>query len=93
MPEPIIIVGAGQSAAQAIASLRGEGYDGPIQLFGDEPFLPYQRPPLSKAFRAGETTPERLELRPASFYDEKAVELQLGCRILRIDPAARARIR
>jgi len=90
MPEPIIIVGAGQSAAQAIASLRGEGYDGPIQLFGDEPFLPYQRPPLSKAFLAGETTPERLELRPASFYDEKAVELQLGCRILRIDPAARA---
>lgn len=88
MPEPIIIVGAGQSAAQAVASLRGEGYDGPIQLFGDEPFLPYQRPPLSKAFLAGETTPERLELRPASFYEERAVELQLGCRIGRIDPAA-----
>ncbi len=88
MPEPIIIVGAGQSAAQAVASLRGEGYDGPIQLFGDEPFLPYQRPPLSKAFLAGETTPERLELRPASFYEDKAVELQLGCRIARIDPSA-----
>lgn len=88
MPEPIIIVGAGQSAAQAVASLRGEGYDGPVQLFGDEPFLPYQRPPLSKAFLAGETTPERLELRPAAFYEEKAVELQLGCRIARIDPAA-----
>lgn len=90
MPEPIVIVGAGQCAAQVIVSLRGEGYDGPIRLFGEEPFLPYQRPPLSKAFLAGETTPERLELRPASFYDEKAVELQLGCRILRIDPAAHA---
>lgn len=89
MPEPIIIVGAGQSAAQAVTSLRAEGYDGSIQLFGDEPFLPYQRPPLSKAFLAGETTPERLELRPASFYEEKAVELQLGCRIARIDPSIR----
>lgn len=86
MSDPILIVGAGQSAAQAIATLRSEGFGGRIQLFGDEPYLPYQRPPLSKAFLAGETTPERLELRPMPFYEERGIELKLGCRILGIRP-------
>lgn len=89
MAEPIIILGAGQSAAQAVASLRADGYDGEIGLFGDEPFLPYQRPPLSKAYLTGEITPERLELRPRAFYEERGVTLHLGRRIVRIDPASR----
>jgi 3-phenylpropionate/trans-cinnamate dioxygenase ferredoxin reductase component len=86
MVEPLIIVGAGQTAAQAIASLRADGFDRPIMLFGDEPFLPYQRPPLSKAFLAGEASPERLEVRPAAFYSERDVDLKLGCRVTRLLP-------
>ncbi len=89
MAEPIIILGAGQAAAQAVASLRADGHTGEIALFGDEPFLPYQRPPLSKAYLTGEITPERLELRPRAFYEERGVRLHLGRRIVRIDPAAR----
>lgn len=90
MAEPIIIVGAGQAAAQAIASLREGGYDGVIRLFGDEPFLPYQRPPLSKAFLSGEITEERLELRPQAFYDERNVEFLRGVRIATLDVAGHA---
>ena len=90
MPEPFVIVGAGQAAAQAVASLRAGGHDGEIILYGDEPHLPYQRPPLSKAFLAGETTASRLELKPASFYEDQNVTLRLGCRVTGIDVAGRA---
>lgn len=85
---PLVIIGAGQAAAQAVATLRGEGYDGGIVLYGDEPHRPYQRPPLSKAFLAGESEPGRLELRPAAFYDDLGVTLRLGVPVAAIDPAA-----
>ena len=88
MVAPIVIVGAGQAAQQAVATLRDDGFSGEIILYGDEPHLPYQRPPLSKAFLAGEVTSERLELRPAAFYDEHGVDLRLGRRIDRIDVGA-----
>ena len=55
MSDSVVVVGAGQAAAQLVASLRSEGFEGPITLIGDEPYVPYQRPPLSKAFLAGET--------------------------------------
>ncbi len=84
---PIIIIGAGQAAAQAIATLRAEGYGGEIRLFGDEGVLPYQRPPLSKAYLSGEMSAERLELRPRAFYDEQRVELRLDCPIVSLLPA------
>jgi 3-phenylpropionate/trans-cinnamate dioxygenase ferredoxin reductase subunit len=51
--EAVLVVGAGQAGAQAVAGLRQEGFEGSITLIGDEPVLPYQRPPLSKAFLAG----------------------------------------
>jgi 3-phenylpropionate/trans-cinnamate dioxygenase ferredoxin reductase subunit len=51
--EAVLVVGAGQAGAQAVASLRQEGFEGSITLIGDEPVLAYQRPPLSKAFLAG----------------------------------------
>ena len=57
---PLIIVGAGQAAAQLVASLAQDGYAGQVLLLGDEPHLPYQRPPLSKQFLAGELALERL---------------------------------
>ena len=90
MREPIVIVGAGQAAAQAVASLRSDGFAGDIVLFGDEPHLPYQRPPLSKAFLAGDTTASRLELKPETFYAEERVDLRLGQRVVRIDPVAQS---
>ncbi|HUJ04428.1 MAG TPA: FAD-dependent oxidoreductase, partial [Rhizomicrobium sp.] len=66
--ERIVIIGAGQAGAQAIATLRAEGFDGALTLVGDEPFLPYQRPPLSKAYLAGSFDRERLFLKPEAFY-------------------------
>jgi len=56
MSEKLIIIGAGQAAAQAVQSLRAEGFGGAITLIGDEAYPPYQRPPLSKDFLAGTVT-------------------------------------
>ncbi len=85
MPETIIIAGAGHAAGQVLASLKQQKYAGQIVLVGDEPHLPYQRPPLSKKFLAGEMSAERLYVKPASFYDEPQIELRLGTLITSID--------
>ena len=66
--EAVVVVGAGQAGAQTVTSLRQGGFEGQITLLGDEPALPYQRPPLSKAFLAGTLPLDRLYLRPAAFY-------------------------
>jgi 3-phenylpropionate/trans-cinnamate dioxygenase ferredoxin reductase subunit len=80
----IVIVGAGQGGQQVAASLRGEGFPGAITLIGDEPGLPYQRPPLSKAYmKDGDA--ERLLLKPASFYDRSAIDYRPGTRVTRVD--------
>ncbi len=76
----IVIVGAGQAADQAVHTLRRKGFTGKLVLVGEEPWLPYQRPPLSKKFLAGALDRERLILRPAQFYKEHAVEARLGRR-------------
>jgi 3-phenylpropionate/trans-cinnamate dioxygenase ferredoxin reductase subunit len=86
MSQPIVIVGAGQSAAQAVVSLRQLGEAAEIVMFGDELYPPYQRPPLSKSFLGGATTAERLELKAAAFYEEQGVRLHLGQRIAAIHP-------
>jgi 3-phenylpropionate/trans-cinnamate dioxygenase ferredoxin reductase subunit len=85
----IVIIGAGQAGAQGVASLRAEGYSGAITLVGDESFPPYQRPPLSKAYLAGDFARERLFLKPDSFYTESKCELRLGTRATRIDRPAK----
>ena len=87
--ERIVVVGAGQAGVQAVASLRAEGFAGEIALLGDEPFPPYQRPPLSKAYLSGEFVRERLFLKPDSFYAESACELRLATRVKAIDRAAK----
>lgn len=93
MPETVVIAGAGQAAAQAIVTLRHGGFDGDIVLVGEEPYLPYQRPPLSKKFLAGELEQERLFLRHEHFYAEHRIGLRLGTRVEAIDrKAATARI-
>jgi len=89
MLERIVIVGAGQAAAQAVDVLRRKGFAGSIVLVGDEPFLPYQRPPLSKKYFAGSLARDRLPIRHQSFYDEHRVEVRLGRRATGIDRAAR----
>lgn len=85
MTQRLIVVGGGQAAAQTVQSLRQQGFDGAITLIGDEPFLPYQRPPLSKRYLAGELPRERLFLRPAAFYADKAIELELDTHVAEID--------
>ncbi|MFC5429904.1 NAD(P)/FAD-dependent oxidoreductase [Paraburkholderia denitrificans] len=72
------IVGAGHAGGNAAALLRQYGFEGRIVLIGAEPVLPYQRPPLSKAYLKGETGLERLWLKPRAFYDEHRIELKLG---------------
>ena len=87
MTESLVIVGAGQAASQLIASLRTDGYAGTITLVGEEPYIPYQRPPLSKAFLAGELARERLFIKPEEFYTETKVALHLNTRATSIDRA------
>lgn len=89
MPRKIVIAGAGHAAGQAVATLCQEKFEGQIVLVGDEPYLPYQRPPLSKKFLAGEMPAERLYLKPASFYTDHEVELQLDTSITAIDIASK----
>jgi 3-phenylpropionate/trans-cinnamate dioxygenase ferredoxin reductase subunit len=89
MTSSIIIIGGGQAGAQALDTLRREGFSGRLVLIGNEPELPYQRPPLSKKYLSGEMAAERLAFRHRSFYDEHGIELKLGQAAVRIDPAAR----
>ncbi len=74
----MVIIGAGHAAGQAAASLRQAKYEGPITIIGDEPHVPYQRPPLSKQYLSGEQSIDRVYLRPASFYADKNVDLKLN---------------
>src|SRR5690606_8929150 len=77
------------AGAQAAASLRQEGFGGHILLVGEEPLPPYQRPPLSKAFLAGELAQHRLLIKPEAFYRQHDIELRLGVRATGLDTAAR----
>jgi 3-phenylpropionate/trans-cinnamate dioxygenase ferredoxin reductase component len=85
----IVIAGAGQAAAQAVQSLRQGGYAGELTIVGEETALPYQRPPLSKAYMKGEMAEERLYFRPAAWYEDNKIEVMLGSRVTSIDRPAR----
>ena len=85
----IAVIGAGQAGASLVAKLRKSGFDGDITLIGAEEALPYQRPPLSKAYLLGEMEVERLFLRPESFYAENNITLRLGTKVDAINPAAK----
>jgi 3-phenylpropionate/trans-cinnamate dioxygenase ferredoxin reductase subunit len=89
MISSILIIGGGQAGAQAVDTLRREGFSGRVVLIGDEPELPYQRPPLSKKYLSGEMAADRLPFRHRAFYDEHRVELKLGRQAVRLDAAAR----
>ncbi len=83
------IVGANIAGVSAAEMLRRLGYDGRIVLIGAETALPYERPPLSKEYLAGQFDEERLTLRPRAFYDEQRIELWLGRRATALDAATR----
>jgi 3-phenylpropionate/trans-cinnamate dioxygenase ferredoxin reductase subunit len=85
----VVILGAGHAGGSAAAALRHFGHEGPIVLVGEEPLLPYQRPPLSKAWLKGEAGEEELQLRPPSFYAENDIAVRLGVRAARIDRQTR----
>ncbi|WP_119302838.1 NAD(P)/FAD-dependent oxidoreductase [Dongia deserti] len=89
MADPIIIVGTGQAGAALSAKLRVLGYSDPLVMIGEEPVLPYQRPPLSKKYASGELQFERLLIRPPGWYAEQQVEVRLGASVASLDPMDR----
>lgn len=89
MREHLIIAGGGQAATQAAQSARQAGFGGRISLVMDEASPPYQRPPLSKKFLAGEMEADRLLLKPATFYRKHEIELLLQTRADAIDLVSR----
>jgi 3-phenylpropionate/trans-cinnamate dioxygenase ferredoxin reductase subunit len=89
MSNGVIIVGAGHAAGQAVASLRSEGYEGSITVIGDEPYVPYQRPPLSKKFLAGDIDIDRVYFKPPEFYVKSDAEMVLGRKVVKTDRTAK----
>ncbi|KMO20016.1 NAD(P)/FAD-dependent oxidoreductase [Methylobacterium platani] len=85
----IVVVGTGQAGFQLGASLRENGYAGPVTLVGDEAGLPYGRPPLSKAYMLGKTDAAGLALRPEAFFAEHRLTVRAGERAVAIDRAGR----
>ena len=85
----ILIVGAGQAGVQAAEALRAGGYTGPVTLLGEEEHGPYHRPPLSKAWLAGEIEADQLVMRAPEMLARKQIGLQTGVRVESIDRAAR----
>lgn len=87
--DDIILIGAGQAAAQCAESLRRKGHQGSITLIGRELHLPYQRPPLSKKYLAGELGLDRMLVKHQKFFDEQAISVRLGLEVTAIDRANR----
>lgn len=84
----VVIVGAGHGGAQAAIALRQNKFDGRILMIGDEPELPYERPPLSKDYLSREKTFERILIRQPAFWQERDIAMRLGCRVVSVDPLA-----
>jgi 3-phenylpropionate/trans-cinnamate dioxygenase ferredoxin reductase subunit len=88
MSGPIVIIGAGTAGLRCAEALRRLGFDGPVTMIGDERYLPYQRPPLSKKFLSGEVSEEQLWLSPAEFFARDNIELLTGSQATEIDRRA-----
>ena len=87
--ENVVIVGAGHGAGQVCVSLRQNGFEGAITLIGEESWYPYQRPPLSKKYLAGEMPAERLYFKPQTYYSDQGIDVRLETRVAGIDRSAR----
>ena len=84
-----VIIGAGQAGFEAAASLRSAGYGEHVTLVGEEPHLPYQRPPLSKGFVLDKQGMDEIELRPPAFFTDHGIDLVTRERVTAIDPQSR----
>jgi 3-phenylpropionate/trans-cinnamate dioxygenase ferredoxin reductase subunit len=87
--EHFVVVGAGQAASSLVGTLRTRGFDGQITLIGAEPHMPYQRPPLSKAYLLGEMDRDRLFLRNQSYYADNDITLRMGQPVVGINTTDR----
>jgi len=87
MDQTFVIIGAGHAGGQAAATLRTKGFAGRIVIVGDEEYLPYERPPLSKAVLSGDLEVMRTFLKRETWYDDKNVELRLQTLVTKIDTA------
>jgi 3-phenylpropionate/trans-cinnamate dioxygenase ferredoxin reductase subunit len=87
MRDDVVIIGGGQAALSCAVRLRESGHEGEIVVVADEPWLPYQRPPLSKAFLLGKMTMDRLSFRPPEFFERSRILVRAGQRAIRIDRA------
>ena len=85
----VVIIGAGHAAGQAAASLRQAKYTGDITIVGDEAHIPYQRPPLSKAYLKGDQNADKVYLRAESFYADRDIAMKLSMRATAIDTSAK----
>jgi 3-phenylpropionate/trans-cinnamate dioxygenase ferredoxin reductase subunit len=86
MPDGVVIVGGGQAGFQTAFSLRADGFEGPITLIGEEPQVPYQRPPLSKGFVLGKQSHTQILLRPENYYADRRIRFLPGERASAIEP-------
>jgi 3-phenylpropionate/trans-cinnamate dioxygenase ferredoxin reductase component len=84
-----VIVGGNLTGGAAVSTLRTDGFDGRIELVGDEPHVPYERPPLSKGYLRGEEPADQAFLRPAEWYRDNDVVVHLGTSATRLDPGER----
>ena len=85
--ETFVVVGAGLAGAKAAETLREDGFDGRVVLVGSEHELPYERPPLSKQYLAGEAERDSAHVHPREFYDEQRIELIAGVAATELDTA------
>lgn len=83
--ERFVVVGAGHAGGHAVSTLRAVGFEGAITLIGEEPYAPYERPPLSKQFLAGDMAIEATALKPDAYYPEKQIDLRLETRVTALD--------
>ncbi|MYR63130.1 FAD-dependent oxidoreductase, partial [Streptomyces sp. SID625] len=83
MPATVVVAGASLAGLRAAEQLRAAGWDGPVTLVGDEPHMPYNRPPLSKEVLAGRASFASLALRPRPAVHD--VRWRLGARVVRAD--------
>ena len=89
MKYDVLIVGAGHGGAQAALMLRQLKFEGTIGIVGEEPEIPYERPPLSKEYFAGQKEFERILIRPAAFWDDRKVDMHLNQCVVSVDPVAK----
>ena len=85
MKNDVVIIGAGHAGGMTAISLRQQKYQGSITLIGEEDFLPYQRPALSKGFLAGEIEEKRLYLKSQDYFDKNNIRIIRNCKVVAID--------